>query len=290
MSRPILILTSYRSQGSIYQPPAQWPRPPPNGLVLAPIPSHVSAPILVPAPAPFLAPVLTPAPAFVPSTASVVLFSGYFYSNATSSSESSATSEEDRGSINPHCPRHGNLAPRPSSPDEERGRQITSRCRTISSSTESRTRSRSEPRSGSTSRNTSPHVHQTQPQVGEDLLATQALRDLYRRDRVLHGKIWKCVATQLSKPGVLRAKVIVDGLECPSLYTPASDFGKEVVGALEPYIKDYVMIETGKARYKQYRDAILDLACIAYRTVGLAAIQRAQEARQRRLEESMRKL
>ncbi|OTA80275.1 hypothetical protein M434DRAFT_38047 [Hypoxylon sp. CO27-5] len=285
MSRQILIPAPGRPQATIYQPPAPLPRPPPNSLFLTPIPAPIPTPILVPVPAPILVPVLTPAPGFVPSTTSVV-FSGYLSSNATSTAFSATY--EIRGSINPHLPPHESSSTRPSSPDEERGRQRTPRCITVSTNTESRPRSRSEPRSGSASRNNSPDTHQTEPQVGQDLLATQALRDLYRKNPALHGKIWKCITTQLAKPGVLRAKVILDGLECPPLYTPASDFGMEVARTLEPHIKDYVTIETGKARYQEYRGAILDLACIAYHTVGVAAIRRAQQARRQKLEEFMR--
>ncbi|KAI0836290.1 hypothetical protein F5Y06DRAFT_305309 [Hypoxylon sp. FL0890] len=261
MSHQLLILSPYRPQATTCGPPVPWQHPPPNALVLTPVSAPAPAPIPVPPPAPILAPILVPAPTFVPIATSLVWTLGPVSSYAASS----VAPTEIRISINSHCPHHGNPGPTP-------GRT-----------------SRSEPRPNSPSRNTPSHVHQTEPQTGEDLLATQALRDLYRRNPTLHGKIWQVIATQLAKPGVLRARVIVDGLECPLLYTPAGEFGQEVARTLEPHIKEYVMIETGEAQYEEFRGAILDLACIAYRTVGVEAILRAQEVRRRQLEESMRR-
>ncbi|KAI1141861.1 hypothetical protein F5Y05DRAFT_423523 [Hypoxylon sp. FL0543] len=273
MSRQVLFLTPCQPLAT-----APWPQPPPNALFLSPVSAPPPAPILAPPAAPMLTPVLVPAPTFVPSGMSLVPTSGPPPAYPMFSVHTGAPAEF-RISVNPHCPYHEHPSSTPNSTDEERGRQRTPGGHAAPNSGEDRTRSSSEPRPNSPSRNTPAHVYQTEPQVGEDLLATQALRDLYRSKPALHGKIWQCIATQLSKPGVLRARVIVDGLECPSLYTPAGDFGQEVARTLEPHIQDYVMIETGREQYEEYRGAIMDLACIAYRTVGIPAIMRAQEAR-----------
>ncbi|KAI1411090.1 hypothetical protein F5Y13DRAFT_191678 [Hypoxylon sp. FL1857] len=282
MSRPILIYPPDRNQATTCGPPVPWQQPPTNTVVPTPVSASVIPSVLV------------PAIILVPSTVSLVPTSGTFYPHAVPSAYSIVPADNQISADPNHPSQHRNPdpnprpSPRPSpnNTEEERGRSTTPRDHTTSGDTENRTRSGSEPGPGSGSRNTSPPVRQSEPQLGEDLLATQALRDLYKANPTLHGQIWKCIAARLAKPGVLRARVVVDGLGCPSLYTPAGDFGREVVRALEPYIKDDVIMKIGKAKYQENRDAILDLACIAYRTVGIEAILRGREARRRKLEES----
>ncbi|KAI1375387.1 hypothetical protein F4677DRAFT_460833 [Hypoxylon crocopeplum] len=113
-----------------------------------------------------------------------------------------------------------------------------------------------------------------------DLVATAALKDLHERNPGLHRKIWKRLRALAATDGAIPVGISKYGIEVPRFYSNTYELAQEVVEEeLEPYIKKTVVHKIGNSEYQQHRPAILDMACVAYRQVGVEdATREHQEA------------